>query len=83
MNGAILPLPNAPSWHGAQLKHRHNFTFYLSVCLQGYKMEGHHESIGIFIVKFCLPGFKTIEDPTHSNKMRAKYLKTQGAFPQM
>jgi hypothetical protein len=25
MNGAIPPLPNTPSWHGAQLKHRDKF----------------------------------------------------------
>jgi hypothetical protein len=29
MSGAIPPLPNMPSWRGAQLKHRDNFTFYL------------------------------------------------------
>jgi hypothetical protein len=27
MSGAIPPLPNTPSWRGAQLKHRDNFTF--------------------------------------------------------
>jgi hypothetical protein len=27
MRGAISPLPNMPSWRGAQLKHRDNFTF--------------------------------------------------------
>jgi hypothetical protein len=27
MRGAIAPLPNTPSWRGAQLKHRDNFTF--------------------------------------------------------
>jgi hypothetical protein len=27
MSGAIPPLPNKPSWRGAQLKHRDNFTF--------------------------------------------------------
>jgi hypothetical protein len=26
MSGAIPPLPNKPSWRGAQLKHRDNFT---------------------------------------------------------
>jgi hypothetical protein len=31
MCGAIPPLPNMPSWHGAQLKHRDNFTFYWEV----------------------------------------------------
>jgi hypothetical protein len=29
MGGAIPPLPNTPSWRGAQLKHRDNFTFLL------------------------------------------------------
>jgi len=27
MRGAIPPHPNTPSWRGAQLKHRNNFTF--------------------------------------------------------
>jgi hypothetical protein len=27
MHGAIPPLPNTPSWRGAQLKHRDNFTY--------------------------------------------------------
>jgi hypothetical protein len=27
MHGTIPPLPNTPSWHGAQLKHRDNFAF--------------------------------------------------------
>jgi hypothetical protein len=27
MSGAIPPLPNTPSWHGAQLKDRDYFTF--------------------------------------------------------
>jgi hypothetical protein len=32
MSGTIPPLPNTPSWRGAQLKkkHRENFTFYLT-----------------------------------------------------
>jgi hypothetical protein len=29
MRGAVPPLPNTPSWHGAHLKHRDNFTFTL------------------------------------------------------
>jgi len=28
MRGAIPPFPNTPSWRGAQLKHRDNFTFH-------------------------------------------------------
>jgi hypothetical protein len=31
MSGAIPSLPNTPSWHGAQLKHRDNFTFYILI----------------------------------------------------
>jgi hypothetical protein len=27
MHGDITPLPSTPSWRGAQLKHRDNFTF--------------------------------------------------------
>jgi len=27
MHGAMPPPPSTPSWHGAQLKHRDNFTF--------------------------------------------------------
>jgi len=27
MSGTIPPVPNTPSWRGAQLKHRDNFTF--------------------------------------------------------
>jgi hypothetical protein len=27
MSGAIIPLPNTPSWRGAHLKHRDNFIF--------------------------------------------------------
>jgi hypothetical protein len=29
MSGSIPPLPNMPSWRGAQLKHRDNFNFYM------------------------------------------------------
>jgi hypothetical protein len=35
MSGAIPPLPNTPSWRGAQLKHRDNFTFYREICSEG------------------------------------------------
>jgi hypothetical protein len=31
MSGAIPPLPNMPSWRGAQLKHRDNFTFPFTI----------------------------------------------------
>jgi hypothetical protein len=32
MSGAIPPLPSMPPWHGAQLKHRDNFTFTNAKC---------------------------------------------------
>jgi hypothetical protein len=31
MRGAISPLPNKPSWCGAQLKHRDSLTFCLTI----------------------------------------------------
>jgi hypothetical protein len=36
MNGAIPPLPNTPSWRGAQLKHRDNFTLTLPFNINCY-----------------------------------------------
>jgi hypothetical protein len=33
MSGAIPPFPNTPSWCGAQLKHRDNFTFLPFTCM--------------------------------------------------
>jgi len=33
MRGAIIPLPNTPSWRGVQLKHRDNFT----LCVHPYQ----------------------------------------------
>jgi len=46
MRGAILPLPNTPSWRGAQLKHEDNFTFTFhlfsplsKVTLKAYQTE--------------------------------------------
>jgi hypothetical protein len=33
MSGAIPPLPNTPSWCGAQLKHSENFTFIIIISI--------------------------------------------------
>jgi hypothetical protein len=33
MRGDIPPFPNTPSWCRAQLKHRDNFTFTFTACL--------------------------------------------------
>jgi hypothetical protein len=30
MRRAVPPLPNTPSWRGAQLQHRDNFNFYIT-----------------------------------------------------
>jgi len=38
MCGAIHPLPNMPSQHGAQLKHRDNFAFTKSI---NYEAQQH------------------------------------------
>jgi hypothetical protein len=42
-SGAIPPLPNTPSWRGAQLKHRDNFTFtfyfYIMQCVIAYAQK--------------------------------------------
>jgi len=34
MSGTIPPLPNTPSWHGAQLKKKHMDNFMDTVILQ-------------------------------------------------
>jgi hypothetical protein len=39
MLGAIPPLPNMPSWHGAQLKHRDNFNLTLCTACILSKIE--------------------------------------------
>jgi len=43
MNGAIPPLPNTPSWRGAQLKHRDNF-----MCSDLVDMIDHIKRITLF-----------------------------------
>jgi hypothetical protein len=37
MHASLPPLPSMPSWHGAQLKHRDNFTFNMYVILRGWR----------------------------------------------
>jgi hypothetical protein len=41
MSGAIPPLPNTPSWRGAQLKHRDNFTFTFTLSLVQDKLSNY------------------------------------------
>jgi hypothetical protein len=43
MNGAIPPLPSTPSWRGAQLKHRDNFTFTFTLL-----------AVFIIMILFCI-----------------------------
>jgi hypothetical protein len=37
MREAIPPLPNTPSWRGAQLKHRDNFTFTFTISFKQFQ----------------------------------------------
>jgi len=49
MHGTIPPLPNTPSWHGAQLKHRGNFTFTLTSYIRVH--SNLHISVSYSIIK--------------------------------
>jgi hypothetical protein len=53
MHGAITQLPNTPSWRGAQLKHRDNFTFlpYLLIFTEDIK-ESLMGQIDLLLLKF-------------------------------
>jgi hypothetical protein len=42
MSGAIIPLPNTPSWRGAPLKNRDNFTFYIYIYREREREEKRH-----------------------------------------
>jgi hypothetical protein len=54
MRGVILPLPNTPSWRGAQLKQKESFTFiiipviylHFQVIVEATKMGSHPASGG-------------------------------------
>jgi hypothetical protein len=48
MSGAIHPLPNTPSWRGAYLKHRDNFTFYLYSVEEDRKIIMNYEYVRIW-----------------------------------
>jgi hypothetical protein len=39
MRGAISHSPNTPSWRGAQLKHRDDFTFSLYRSIEGFRFK--------------------------------------------
>jgi hypothetical protein len=45
MRGAIPPLPHMPSWRGAQLKHRDDFTFAFTCTLPIYDKVSIREGV--------------------------------------
>jgi hypothetical protein len=56
MSGTVPLLPNTPSWRGAELKHRDNFTF---LCLymgygkiQGSKLNSNKQSLNLICFNF-------------------------------
>jgi len=50
MSGAISPFPNTPSWRGAQLKHRDNFTFTFTIYTSIAQVVSFLE---VLRLKFC------------------------------
>jgi hypothetical protein len=56
--GAISPLPNTPSWRGAQLKHRDNFTLpylYLITTVKVCILSYFKQDPKIFIFRLKIP----------------------------
>jgi hypothetical protein len=45
MSGAIPPLPDSPSWRGAQLKHSDNFTFTFTFTIDFMQLNVEKNSI--------------------------------------
>jgi hypothetical protein len=45
MSGAIPLFPNTPSWRGAQLRHRDNFTFYFKREEDGSWRKLHNDEL--------------------------------------
>jgi len=45
MRGYIPPLPNTPSWRGAQLNHRDNLRRILLVAFPAHEVELHRHDI--------------------------------------
>jgi hypothetical protein len=64
MSGAIPRLPNTPSWRGAQLKHRDNFTFtfFFCSCLICGKSDSNF-SLNNNSVKVCFQRPDTFSTP--------------------
>jgi hypothetical protein len=54
MSGAIPPLPNTPSWRGAQLKHTDNFTFTRGA-RRGKKEKISNQSLTTATTEVTLP----------------------------
>jgi hypothetical protein len=58
MSEAIPPLPNTPSWRGAQLKHGNNFTSYVgrsALCRHYTEVAFLQSSLNISFTKFIIP----------------------------
>jgi hypothetical protein len=66
MRGVTPPLPNTPSWRGAQLKHRGNFTFYLHHLLYAY-VSKVVSSLQVLRLKSCIHFPSVYAVPTGSN----------------
>jgi hypothetical protein len=47
MGRAIPPLANTPSWRGAQLKHRVNFTFTIKYLMDFLALTGNMCCMGV------------------------------------
>jgi ribosomal protein L7/L12 len=64
MHGAIyLHSPNTPSWHGAQLKHSDNFTFYLlHLCQCHVNVIKRHRLANTISVKYALETIERSKD---------------------
>jgi hypothetical protein len=54
IRGAIPPLPNTPSWRGAYLKHRDNFTFTRFIPIANTFKDGCEGGGGLKVTKIVL-----------------------------
>jgi hypothetical protein len=55
MRGSLPPLPNTPSWRGAQLKDRDNFTFYLYLTLKKDNNKMYLRVIECEVIEWIYP----------------------------
>jgi hypothetical protein len=78
MSGSIPPIPNTPSWRGAQLKHRDNFTFtYPGSCFlplrsihsPQHPVLKHHQSV-LCNPTYTVPKLKPSSNTTCKSSLR-------------